>query len=144
MPKHLKTQFVIADGVRARWVKRSDHADDFVTERQIEAEPRPSGNSQGAAVEGYTGHPFSMGEHFHAERHLREQFAHEVAEEINTQASKKTFDRLAVIAPARVLNVIHQRLSTMASAKLFKTLAKDLTKVPDHELGAWLRDLEFG
>ena len=50
--------------------------------------------------------------------------------------------RLAIVAPARVLAQIVRRLSPAAHAKLAKTLARDLTKTPDHKLKAWLKPLE--
>ena len=144
MPRHLKTQFVVADGARARWVKRSDRANDFVTEREIEAEPLPSGQPKGVVYESSAGRPFNVEERHDAVRQHHERFACKIAEVINAQAATEPLERLAVVAPSRVLSVINRRLSGVASAKLAKTLAKDLTKVPDHELGTWLRDLEFG
>ena len=59
------------------------------------------------------------------------------------QAAQGAFDRLALVAPPRILSAIRDRMSVGASAKLARTLAKDLTKAPDHELGAWLGALDF-
>lgn len=66
-----------------------------------------------------------------------------MAEAINVQAAAASFDRLSIVAPARVLAAINRRLTVAASRKLGKTVAKDLTKIPDHELKAWLRPLEL-
>ena len=144
MPRPLKTQFVIADGARARWVTQADRVDDFVTQSEIQAEARAKGHPQGAVFEGSTGRRFSVEEGRGAVSHHRELFAQQIADLLNRQAEARAFERLALIAPARLLNAIKQRLSGVASAKLAKTLAKDLTKTPDHELGAWLRRLEMG
>lgn len=143
MPKPYKIQFVIADGARARWVTRSDHADDFVTDSEIKVEPRAAGHPEGVVFEGVAGRRFGVQERDDAARLHHERFAQDIADLINSQAAAQAFDRLAVVAPARLLNAIRERLSAAASERLVKTLAKDLTKTPDHELGAWLRRLEL-
>jgi protein required for attachment to host cells len=143
MTRPLKTQFIIADGSRARWVHRSDRADDFVTKTEITATERVRGHPQGVIFEGSQGRRFSVAERGGAVRHHRELFAQRIADLINSQASDRALERLAIVAPARQLNAIKERLSTTASAKLAKTLAKDLVRAPDHELGTWLRHLEM-
>jgi protein required for attachment to host cells len=142
MPKPLRTRFVIADGARARWVDRSDRADDFVTSKEMAARPGHAEGPQGVVFASAGGPRFSVEERDSAARAHRLAFAQEVANAINAEANERGFERLAVVAPARVLSAIRQRLSAKASAKLARTLAKDLTKTPDHELGAWLRGLE--
>ena len=145
MSKHLKTQFVVADGSRARWVKRSDHADDFVTVEEAHAEANVYDlHPQGVVFEGSAGQRFSVAERDEAVRHRQAQFPEKVSRIINEQAERGQFERLVLVAPARTLNVIKAALSAPARAKLGETLAKDLTKTSDHELGAWLRPLEFG
>lgn len=142
--KPLNTQFVIADGGRARWVKRSDHADDFVTVRELTAAPSFKGGPGGVAFEGGSGQRFTIAEKDDAVRQRRLRFAGEVAEAINAEALAGGIQRLAVVAPARVLGAIREQLNPEASARLARTLSKDLTKTPDHELGEWLRPLEQG
>jgi protein required for attachment to host cells len=141
MPKPLRTRFVIADGSRARWVGRSRDADDFTTTRELAAEERLSGSPTGVVFDS-GGQRYTIEQRRSAVEAHRLRFAQQVADAINAEA--QDFDRLAVVAPSRVLNAIRARLSTAAGAKLAKTLAKDLTKTPDHELGTWLRPLELG
>ncbi len=142
--KPLKTYFVIADGARARWVQRSDVADDFVTVRELNATSEPHGHPQGVAFEGGTGQRFNVELKNDVVQQRRVRFAEDVAAAINEEARAGGLDRLAVVAPARMLAAIRQRLSAQASARLARTLSKDLTKTPDHELGNWLRPLEHG
>jgi protein required for attachment to host cells len=142
--KPLRTRFVIADGSRARWVSRSERADDFVTMKELKAASIAAGEPEGVVFEGGSGQRFNVEEKSDAVRMRHLRFAQEVADAINAEAAEREFDRLAVVAPARVLGAIRQRLSATANARLAKTLAKDLTKTPDHELGAWLRNLERG
>jgi len=144
MPKPLRTQFIVADGSCARWVKRAGQAGQFVTETKIEAAARAAGHPQGVVFEGSTGRRFNVEERNDAVRRHRELFAQQIADLINEQAADQAFERLAVVAPARLLNAIRQRLTAVANAKLTGTLAKDLTGAPDHELGAWLHPLEMG
>ena len=144
MIKPLRTQFVIADSSRARWVARSEHADDFVTVKELHASHQSHGHPTGVAFEGYAGQRFNIGERDAAVQQHRLHFANDVAEAINAESEAGETERLAVIAPARMLTAIRQRLGAQANARLAKTLSKDLTKTPDHELGDWLRRLEQG
>ena len=142
MTKPLKTQFVIADGSRARWVHRTE-ANDFVTERELNAGHGGHKSGGSVSVHAPSGHTFRVDQRTSAAREVRVRFAHEVADAISAQAAQGAFDRLALVAPPRILSAIRDRMSVGASAKLARTLAKDLTKAPDHELGAWLGALDF-
>ena len=144
MTNHPRIQFVVADGARARWVRRSETADDFVTINESKAEPKDGGEPQGVVFTGTSGRRANVAERQGAVREHREAFAREVADEINTRAAEGAFERLAIVAPARTLNAITEHLTTAASALLVKTLAKDLSKTPDHEIGTWLRPMELG
>jgi len=144
MTAHLKIQFVVADGARARWVTRSEAADDFKTTSELHAKPHSAGHPQGAVFDSSTGRPSAVEPRADAVRHHDEAFAREIADALNTQAAAGAFERLALVAPSHTLNAITEHLNTGAKAKLVKTLAKDLSKTPDHELGAWLRTLELG
>ena len=143
MTAHLKIQFVVADGARARWVKRSEVADDFVTVRELHAEHKAGGHPQGV-VFGSEGQRFSVQEGDAAVKKHHEAFARQVADTLNHEAAAGAFERLAIVAPAHTLTAIAEHLNTGAKAKLVNTLAKDLSKTPDHELGQWLRHLELG
>ena len=140
----LKTLFVVADGGRARWIRRSETADDFVTVHELTAAPDTRGEPDGVAFEGSSGQRFNIGEKNDAVQQHRLRFAIEVAKAINVEVTAGRVERLALVAPARMLTAIRERLCPMASAKLARTLNKDLTKTPDHALGTRLRELERG
>lgn len=144
MIKPLKTEFVIADRSRARWVRRSPDADDFVTVKEMFAAPARQARPQGVAFEGHSHQRFNIEERDAAARQRRVRFAEDIAREINADAQAGRLERLAVIALPRILGAIRQRLCPSAAARLMRTLDKDLTKTPDHQLGAWLRSLERG
>jgi protein required for attachment to host cells len=143
MTKPLKTHFVLADGAHARWVERSHDADDFVTIRELKGEAHYRGAPTGVSFDSHSGRPSNIEPRTSQASHERDRFAAEVAEAINAQAVDATYDRLSIVAPARVLAAIKKHLTGAASRKLGKTIAKDLTKVPDHQLKAWLRPLEL-
>lgn len=144
MPKPLRTQFVIADGGRARWVRRSPDADDFVTTRELQSAAPSHGPPQGVVFASAGGPRSTVQEKRSQAQERRLHFSGVIADELNAQAAAHAFERLAIVAPARVLSAISQRLSPAAAAKLVRALPKDLTKTPDHQLGAWLRPLERG
>lgn len=141
MPHPLKTQFLVADGARARWIVR--RADDFVTLREQTAQPQRRRHPQGVVFASAAGQRFNVEARDDAMRRDKARFAEEIATAINDHDAAGDFDRLVIVAPARVLSVIADHLTTSARGKFIGSLAKDLTKVPDHELAAWLHTLEL-
>jgi protein required for attachment to host cells len=142
MTKPLRTQFVVVDGARARWIRRSDETRDLVTDNEIKAAPKaPTGGPQGVVFERAGGgrHAVEQGRGVHEQ----DPFVLRVAEALNQQAERGAFERLAIVAPARTLNALREELAPAARDRLARSLAKDLTKVPDHDLDRWLRPLEL-
>lgn len=138
----LRTDFLLADNAHARWVRRSDVADDFVTVQEIHAEPAQPTHPLGVVFESGGGR-FSVEEkHGGVEEH-RYRFAGRVAEAINAKVAEHDLHRLCLVAPARTLAAIRRRLTPDARTKLAHVLAKDLIKTPDHRLGDWLQALEL-
>ncbi len=142
MSKPLRTQFVIADAARARWVRRSDNGEDFVTIKELKAD-RGEPKAPVAPLAGSGGRRTGLREARAAARHKRERFAAEVSHVLDQEAASGAYLRLAVVAPARTLSAICNHLSITARARLAASLSKDLTKVADHELAHWLTPLEF-
>lgn len=141
MPHPLNTQFIVADGARARWIVRRAH--DFVTQREQAAGPKRHTHPQGVVFASASGQRFNVEARDGAVRSEKAKFAEEVAAAINQGDVAGDFERLVIVAPARVLRVIVDHLTTSARSKFVGSLAKDLTKVPDHELAAWLVSLEL-
>lgn len=61
-------------------------------------------------------------------------FLHWVADWVDAAAGRDAFDRLAIAAPARALSDLCEALGPSARSRLVGVLAKDLIKVPDHEI----------
>lgn len=74
----------------------------------------------------------------------KQQFALDVADEINRAAGRKEFDALVLVAPARTMAELRGALEAPARERLTAELVKDLTKVAPHDLAAHLEDLPRG
>jgi protein required for attachment to host cells len=62
----------------------------------------------------------------------KHDFMREVASQVAFHVDK--FDRLVLVAPDHALHDLRDALGESPRAKIVGTLAKDLTKVPDHDL----------
>jgi len=144
MPRHRKVCFVIADGGHARFVQpAADNglhtiaAVDSVTvhKRDRDLVSDRSGRSFESA---------SAARHAYTPRHdpheqEKTRFTHLVANRINEEREADLFNELVVVAPPSVLTELTDALDAPTKAVLLGTLAKDLVKVPDHELWPHLK-----
>ena len=71
-------------------------------------------------------------------RMAKERFAGTVARVIDEAALAGEFDRVAIVAPGRTLADIRANLSPAATGRLIGCLAKDLTRIPDEQIGSHL------
>jgi protein required for attachment to host cells len=139
---HPKITFVLADGATARWVARDHETQAFRTVREARFQERPP-LAQGGTVHESAAHGrHGLHERSAAADRRREAFAAELAEQLNRQVVRAD-EILALVAPPRMLNALRARLSAPARSKLAASLSKDLTKVPDGQLGDWLVPLEL-
>jgi len=141
MRHHLRTRIVIANSARARWVEREGEA--FATLTELEA------NRATTAHAASTVHQrFGEGRHGAGEVDLArkgtQRFASEIAERINDEDRRADFERLAIVAPPRMLGAIREALSPSARAKVVHELPKDLTKASSHRLHTSLSSVLFG
>ena len=63
-------------------------------------------------------------------------FAATVAARLNEAVRTGEIDEIVLAAPGHVLHDIREGLDKAASAKLIKSLSKDLTNTPEHELAS--------
>ena len=74
-------------------------------------------------------------------RHAQEEFARDVVHVLDEKRTRRAFERLIVVAPPQFLGdlraLMPQQLQDMVSAEI----AKDLSKLPAHELQDHLRDV---
>lgn len=71
----------------------------------------------------------------------KRDFARRMAEMLDAAAAKGEFDRLVLVSPASTLGALRELLGGAARKRVSATLAKDLTKIPDHELPGHLGDV---
>lgn len=71
---------------------------------------------------------------------LKHDFLAKVATEIDARLGQASFERLVVVAPPHALGILRDLFSDRVRATLTGEVAKDLTKTPDHELAAHLKE----
>jgi protein required for attachment to host cells len=139
MVQHHVPCFVIADGGHARFVwPAADNA--LHTRQAMDSATATKQDSdlvsdrQGRSFESATGvrHAYTP----RTDPHEREQlhFAQLVGEKLCALSGEDAFNALVLAAPPDILAAITAALDVPTRARLTGTLAKDLVKVPDHEL----------
>jgi len=142
--KHPRIWYIVADGGRARFVGR-DQAGSFRTVLSFDAaelhkrshelgRDRPSRVSESANA---ARHAVEPRRDLH--QAAKDDFIALVAEEVEAEHGKDQFDQLMLIAPAGVLTELKHKLSKPMAKLVVDDLQKDLTKVPDHQLGEHIR-----
>jgi len=127
MSKDNATWYVVADGGKARVLTgsgrsmRTVHVFDNSGDGSTDDDPA-AGRSQLTAPE--------------SDPHEQAKLAFEkkVADELNEAVRTGKLDSIVLAAPAHALHNIRGHLNKAALAVLSKSLTKDLTNVPDHEL----------
>jgi len=123
------TWYVVADGGKARVLTKTKqgmhtvHVFDNSGQGNADNDPA-AGRSQLTAPE--------------ADPHEQAKLAFEkkVADELNEAVRTGKVDSIVLAAPAHALHQIREHLNKAAKAVLSKSLSKDLTNTPDHELAS--------
>ena len=134
--------YLLADGAHARFVERSGETGHYVTVRQIDgtealetlrAEQRDE--RPGRAVESVGAARHAVGRD-DAYRRAKTAFASRAAEALNKMVAAKPVEAVVLVAPSRLIPVLREHLASHIT--ISRTVAKNLIKTPDHELGDWL------
>lgn len=151
MPNHPRILIAVADGEHARFLRpAADHALQCDTALDSALAHKRSAEL-GSDHPGASFHSTSTARHALEPRHdphslEKQKFARLIAAQLNQAEADGAFDELVVVAPAHTLNTIREELNHATVARLVGTLAKDLVKTPDHELGShllpWVRPVE--
>lgn len=67
-------------------------------------------------------------------------FIREVAQRLKTESDRGCFDRLVLVAPDKALGIFRNELAGPVKSKVTAEVNKDLTNVPEHQLGSHLSD----
>jgi protein required for attachment to host cells len=139
--------YVIADAGRARVMRQREDAVGYVTELELEATTvHRRSRDLGTDRPGRTGESATAARHALAPRvdfhtNAKADFARELAGILNEQGAGQSFDSLVLVAPARFLKQLRERLQPRVRERILAELPKDLTKVPSVELGNHLATL---
>ena len=137
--KHAKVWYVIADGGRARFVERDENGAFRTVLSFVAADLHKRSRELGLD------RPARVKESANTARHAieprrdlhnaaKEDFVKLVAEQLDAERARGQFDKLVLVAPARVLAQLKDELSKPIAEIVVSDLQKDLTKIPDHYL----------
>lgn len=148
MPKTSRTLFLLADGVHARFVRRSPETSHFVTLERMDdeagletlrEEQRDEASGRSYESAGSARHGVGREDVY---RDAKAKFAVRAAKALGEKVAKGDWDAVVLVAPARILPVLRNALAP--DVKVVGEVSKDLIKTPDHELGAWLDHPDLG
>ncbi len=138
--------YVVADGARARIVARDGDkivapmGEQFIganlKSREINSD-RPGRTKDRVG----TGH-HAMDPPTDPHRKLKADFARDLAAILEHELALHHYDELMLVAVPQTLGDLRSALSETVRKKVVAEVNKDLTQVPDHELGARLAALE--
>jgi hypothetical protein len=143
-----KLLFVLTDGGRARFVQRRSATRDFVTVDTLdhsdalrEARVKQRGAEAGRSFERGSPARHKVGRE-DALRADKEAFMAEVAQRATHLFAGGSFAGVFLVSPRRLASPLRSQIADRAPVA--GALDKDLTKVPDHQLGEWLSEPSFG
>lgn len=136
-----KLLYVIADGGRARFVEQSADTGAFVTIEEMDntaalkaLRDELRSDSPGRTHESQGDRRSAVGPDDLAEP-LKEAFMVEVAKRAGDTLRRLDCEGFVVAAPSQLIGELRDELASRAM--VVAEFGKDLTKAPDHDLGAW-------
>lgn len=145
MVKHLKLWVVVADGEHARILAPREDGE-LRTQERVDLK-----NAHLRAADLVSDRPGRVQESANAARHAaaprtdpheaaKERFAKNFGAFLLHASRSGAFDELVLVAPSHILADLRESLDKPALDKLRGAVAKDLTKIPDHELQPHLHE----
>ncbi len=138
------TWLIVADGEHARAVTPTVARGQFVTVLSFDSvTAHMASHDLGTERQGRVHESASTTRHSIVPRqdpHIaaKHNFMIEVASQVASHVDE--FDRLVLVAPSHALHDLREALGDTSRAKMVGTLAKDLTKTPDHDLMSHLSE----
>lgn len=144
-----KTSWIlIADGARARIVRREnprdetrDQAEDLVFEIDHKKSGEIMSDRPGRSFASEGARRSAMEYRTDPQKEQEAEFADTLVDELERGFYAREFEQLAIVAEPRMLGTLRQKLSPALRRVLVTEVAKDLTKLPRHELDAAIADL---
>lgn len=139
--------FILCDGGRARLVQRAPDGGGFVTIEEMDNGETLRALKAERAANPATRVFDSVGKGRHgagkddSDRLAKEAFVIAVADRAVVLVRQNRLAGVYVAAPPALISLLRERLA--ASVRVSGVIGKDLTKVPDHELGPWLDEARY-
>jgi protein required for attachment to host cells len=143
--RHERTWIVIADGRQAKVFECHGANSDLVPldEMVFVTESPPNrdiqDDRQGRSFESANPARHAMQSRIDPHRELKRAFARNLASRLDQELKSGRCDQLVLVAPPVTLGDLRNALSEQSLAKVSAELAKDLVKVPPHDLPAHLK-----
>lgn len=141
-----ETWVLIADAARARIVRhRRDgmEAEDLLFEFDHKQLGEIMSDRPGRSFASEGRRRSAMDYRSEPEKEQEARFAEALLAELEQHLHAHEFERLAIVAEPRMLGTLRKRMSPMLRRTIVTEVAKDLTKVPRHELGVVIAQLDI-
>jgi protein required for attachment to host cells len=147
MMKKIVTWIVLADGARCRILTRETAVSDYREVFGVDYfAPHQASRKLASDRPGRVHDRFGTGRHAMSppsdpHREEKRHFAIRLAELLESEREKKSFERLIVIAPPKTLGDLRQNFSPLLKNMIVEEIAKDVTMLKLHELQQRLPDM---
>ena len=144
--KAAQTWVLIADGARARVVRRTlanMDAEDLLFRFDHKQLGEIMSDRPGRSFASTGTRRSAMEYRSEPEKDQESRFAEAIVAELERHLRGQEFERLAIVAEPRMLGLLRGKISHALRRSVVMEVAKDLTKVPRHELDAVITQLEL-
>jgi protein required for attachment to host cells len=124
------TWFVVADGGKARMLTRAKNGAMTTVSHFDSSGHGDTGEDDAATISQIKAPKSDPG------AQIKALFARQVAAHLNAAVETQQVDSIVLVAPGRVLSEIKEALDKRAAGLVRDSISKDLTNIPDHELGS--------
>lgn len=145
--KPIRTWILVADGSRARILcsegpgRGVKPMPEHVFEVSREPDREIDADRPGRTFDSVGGGRHAKEPRTSPQRHRKAAFARELAGHLAQQRAGGAFDRLLVVAPPAMLGDLRPHFTKEIERCLVAEVRKDLTGIPDHEIGKHLGDV---
>jgi protein required for attachment to host cells len=146
--KHDRTWILIADAGRARVLeslgpgKGTRPVDGLSSESPIPSSTHDIvADRQGRSFESSNTMRHPLTPRTDPRDEMKRSYLEMLADQLHHRFLAGAFDRLVVVAPPSALGILRDAFSPQLAGAVTGELTKDLTKVPDHDLGPLLADV---
>ena len=140
MLRHRRLLYIVADGGTVRLIERLPEGG-FATFRKLDGRARLAvlreqlrDEHAGRSIESATSARHAVGREDDYRR-AKVEFAKRAAESVKRVVARGDWSGVILAAPPRLMQVFRDELGRRTDVVC--TVARDLTKTPDHELGRW-------